>query len=127
MHKIASQIVVFLSYMMSSRLTFGHAKGNDVFFFELVLLVFLCLYSGDVIRSVLTEVYSLCTIGLQLVLLVSMVTSARRSVNVNFLTWIKNVITEMESVTVSPDSPVNTVIKVCCIYYSQIKSYFLTN
>lgn len=46
-----------------------------------------------------------------LVLLVSMVTSARRSVNVNFLTWIKNVITEMESVTVSPDSPVNTVIK----------------
>jgi len=40
-----------------------------------------------------------------------MVTSARRSVNVNFLTWIKNVITEMENVTVSPDSPVNTVIK----------------
>lgn len=115
MHKIASQIVVFLCYMMSSRLTFGHAKENDVFFFELVLLVFPCLYSGDVIRSVLTEVYSLCTIGLQLVLLVSMVTSARRSVNVNFLTWIKNVITEMENVTVSPDSPVNTVIKVCRI------------
>jgi len=44
-----------------------------------------------------------------------MVTSARRSVNVNFLTWIKNVITEMENVTVSPDSPVNTVIKVCRI------------
>lgn len=86
-----------------------------------------CILPGDVIRSVLTEVYSLCTVGLQLVLLVSMVTSARRSVNVNFLTWIKNVITEMESVTVSPDSPVNTVIKVCRIYYSQIKSYFLTN
>lgn len=60
---------------------------------------------------------------LQLVLLVSMVTNARRSVNVNFLTWIKNVIIEMESVTASPDSPVNTVIKVCRIYYNQIRSY----
>ena len=57
---------------------------------------------------------------LQLVLLVSMVTSARRSVNVNFQTWIKNVITEMASATVNPDSPVNIVIKVCRIYYNQI-------
>lgn len=63
----------------------------------------------------------------QLVLLVSMVTSARRSVNVNFLTWIKNVITEMESVTVSPDLPVNTVIRVSRIYYNQIRLYLSVN
>ena len=60
---------------------------------------------------------------MQLALLVSMVTSARRGVNVNFQTWIKNVISDMESATVNPDSPVNTVIKVCLI---TIKSY-LTN
>lgn len=33
-HEKAAQIVVFLSYVMSSRLTFGHAKGNDLFFFS---------------------------------------------------------------------------------------------
>lgn len=44
-------------------------------------------------------------------LLVSMVTSARRGVNVNFQTWIQNVISDMESATVNLDSPVNTVIK----------------
>ena len=83
-------------------------------------------FSLHYIRCVLTEVYGLC-IFLQLVLLVSMVTSARRSVNVNFLTWIKNVITEMASVTASRDLPVNTVIKVCRIYYSRIKSYLTVN
>ena len=81
------------------------------------------MQSGDVIRCVLKEVYSVCVVicfFFQLVLLVSMVTSARRSVNVNFQTWIKNVITEMESATVNPDLPVNTAIKVCHIYYNQI-------
>ena len=62
----------------------------------------------------------MCAIFLQLALLVSMVTSAGRSVNVNFQTWIKNVISDMESATVNPDSPVNTVIKVCRIYCKQI-------
>lgn len=64
--------------------------------------------------------YVLLLFFLQLALLVSMVTSARRGVNVNFQTWIKNVISDMESATVNPDSPVNIVIKVCLIYYNQI-------
>lgn len=99
---------------MSSHLTFSHVKGN---------FVFINLFIGfPCMESLLKEVNGLC-IFLQLVLLVSMVTNARRSVNVNFLTWMKNVILEMESVTVSPDSPVNTVIKVCRIYYNQIRSY----
>lgn len=109
------QRVVPQRYEMSSHLTSSHVEGN---------FVFINLFIGfPCMESLLTEVYGLCIFFLQLVLLVSMVTNARRIVNVNFLTWIKNVILEMESVTVSLDSPVNTVIKVCRIYYNQIRSY----
>lgn len=45
-HKKATQIVVFLTYMMSSRLTFGHAKGNGVFFFSAYVPCNLVMLSG---------------------------------------------------------------------------------
>ena len=41
-----------------------------------------------------------------------MVTSVRRYVTVDFLIWIKNVIIDMESVTVNLDLPANSAIKV---------------
>lgn len=51
-------------------------------------------------------------------MMVTMDTNARKHVSANFLIWMQHVTIGMDSVTVTLDIPIYTVIKVCYVFFS---------